>query len=98
MPGPTCGYAGDSPAGVARPRGGVSRCTDSKRIGVLPQLSDASVERPLPRQSLLVRIGMGLAKLKIDDVDVSGKRVLIRVDFNVPQDKKDPTKITNTAR
>ena len=37
-------------------------------------------------------------KLSIADVDVSGKRVLIRVDFNVPQDKKDPTKITNTAR
>merc|ERR1719409_2058588 len=30
-----------------------------------------------------------LNKLKIDTVDVAGKRVLIRVDFNVPQDKKD---------
>eukprot|EP00429_Kryptoperidinium_foliaceum_P112668 CAMPEP_0176322256 /NCGR_PEP_ID=MMETSP0121_2-20121125/71773_1 /TAXON_ID=160619 /ORGANISM="Kryptoperidinium foliaceum, Strain CCMP 1326" /LENGTH=46 /DNA_ID= /DNA_START= /DNA_END= /DNA_ORIENTATION= len=38
------------------------------------------------------------AKLKIDDVDVSGKRVFMRVDFNVPQDKADPTKITNTQR
>ena len=54
--------------------------------------------RTHPRQSLLVRIAMGLAKLKIDEVDVAGKRVLIRVDFNVPQDKKDPSKITNTAR
>ena len=26
------------------------------------------------------------------------KRVLLRVDFNVPQDKKDPNIITNTAR
>ena len=41
---------------------------------------------------------MSLNKLQITDVDVAGKRVLIRVDFNVPQDKKDPTKITNTAR
>ena len=41
---------------------------------------------------------MGLNKKKIDSLDVSGKRVLIRVDFNVPQDKKDPTIITNTAR
>jgi hypothetical protein len=41
---------------------------------------------------------MGLNKLKIDKVDVAGKRVLIRVDFNVPQDKKDPNVITNTAR
>ena len=40
----------------------------------------------------------GLNKLKIDTVDVAGKRVLIRVDFNVPQDKKDPSIITNTAR
>ena len=41
---------------------------------------------------------MSLNKKQIDSVDVSGKRVLIRVDFNVPQDKKDPTIITNTAR
>jgi hypothetical protein len=39
-----------------------------------------------------------LAKLKIDEVDVKGKRVFIRVDFNVPQDKTDPNIITNTAR
>jgi len=39
-----------------------------------------------------------LAKLKIDQVDLQGKRVFIRVDFNVPQDKKDPSIITNTAR
>jgi len=39
-----------------------------------------------------------LAKLKVDQVDVKGKRVFIRVDFNVPQDKKDPSIITNTAR
>jgi phosphoglycerate kinase len=37
-------------------------------------------------------------KLKIADVDVKGKRVFMRVDFNVPQDKKDPTIITNTQR
>merc|ERR1712048_335462 len=34
----------------------------------------------------------------IDEVDVKGKRVFIRVDFNVPQDKQDPNIITNTAR
>jgi phosphoglycerate kinase len=41
---------------------------------------------------------MSLNKLKIEDVDVAGKRVFMRVDFNVPLDKQDPTKITNTAR
>jgi len=39
-----------------------------------------------------------MPKAKITDVDVSGKRVFMRVDFNVPQDKKDPTIITNTQR
>jgi len=38
------------------------------------------------------------AKLKIEDVDVAGQRVFMRVDFNVPQDKKDPSIITNTQR
>jgi len=38
------------------------------------------------------------AKLQIENVDVAGKRVFMRVDFNVPQDKKDPTIITNTQR
>jgi len=38
------------------------------------------------------------AKKSIEDVEISGERVLIRVDFNVPQDKKDPTIITNTQR
>jgi len=41
---------------------------------------------------------MALNKVNIKDVDVTGKRVFIRVDFNVPQDKKDPTIITNTQR
>ncbi|KJH41915.1 phosphoglycerate kinase [Dictyocaulus viviparus] len=39
--------------------------------------------------------GMSLGKLSIDKVDVKGKRVLIRVDFNVPM--KDG-KITNNQR
>jgi phosphoglycerate kinase len=39
-----------------------------------------------------------MPKLDITKVDLTGKRVLIRVDFNVPQDKKDPTIITNTQR
>eukprot|EP00930_Biecheleria_cincta_P101445 TRINITY_DN930_c0_g2_i1.p1 TRINITY_DN930_c0_g2~~TRINITY_DN930_c0_g2_i1.p1 ORF type:complete len:768 (+),score=189.00 TRINITY_DN930_c0_g2_i1:51-2354(+) len=38
------------------------------------------------------------AKLNINDVDVQGKRVFMRVDFNVPQDKQDPSIITSTQR
>merc|ERR1719333_1353237 len=37
-------------------------------------------------------------KLNIADTDVAGKRAFIRVDFNVPQDKNDPSIITNTQR
>jgi len=39
-----------------------------------------------------------IPKLALPKLDVKGKRVLIRVDFNVPQDKKDPSIITNTQR
>merc|ERR1712048_138444 len=42
--------------------------------------------------------GASLNKLKVGVVDVAGKRVFIRVDFNVPQDKSDPSIITNTQR
>ena len=38
-----------------------------------------------------------MAKLFIEDVELKGKRVLIRVDFNVPQDKATGA-ITNTKR
>merc|ERR1719498_1034364 len=47
---------------------------------------------------MCVNAASSLNKLKVEDVDVSGKRVFIRVDFNVPHDKKDPNIITNTAR
>jgi phosphoglycerate kinase len=36
-----------------------------------------------------------LRKLSLKDLDLSGKRVLMRVDFNVPMKEG---KITNTAR
>lgn len=38
------------------------------------------------------------SKLAVDALDLSGKRVFIRVDFNVPFDKETGTKITNTQR
>ena len=42
-------------------------------------------------------MSMNLAKNSIADADLTGKRVLMRVDFNVPQDKKTGA-ITNTQR
>merc|ERR1719456_1099227 len=50
------------------------------------------------RRNVCVNAAGALNKLKVEDVDVKDKRVFIRVDFNVPQDKKDPNIITNTAR
>merc|ERR1712190_257180 len=50
-----------------------------------------------PKKDDASKKGM-LNKTRVDALDVSGKRVFIRVDFNVPFDKKDPTKITNTQR
>lgn len=38
-----------------------------------------------------------MAKLSVRDIDLAGKRAFVRVDFNVPQDKKTG-EITNTAR
>jgi phosphoglycerate kinase len=38
-----------------------------------------------------------MPKLSIDQIELNGKRVLMRVDFNVPQDKKTGA-ITNTQR
>ena len=38
-----------------------------------------------------------MKKVALSSLDVAGKRVLIRVDFNVPQDKKDPSVITSNT-
>jgi len=37
-------------------------------------------------------------KKSVSDIDVNGKRVLVRVDFNVPLDKNDPSIITDDTR
>jgi len=70
-------------------------------LGVAALGATTVVSRRQPvvkRKSATVVACRSLAKLKIDEVDVKGKRVFIRVDFNVPQDKQDPNIITNTAR
>jgi len=41
---------------------------------------------------------MSLNKKTLQGLEVAGKRCLVRVDFNVPQDKKDPSIITNSQR
>jgi len=68
-------------------------------VAALGAATTVSRRQPvLQRKSATVVACRSLAKLKIDEVDVKGKRVFIRVDFNVPQDKQDPNIITNTAR
>jgi len=58
-------------------------------------LSGASLCRPRQVESSASAMPL---KRKVEDVDVQGRRVFMRVDFNVPQDKADPSKITNTQR
>jgi hypothetical protein len=68
-------------------------------LGALGAAMSRSRRKPnLQKAATTVVACRSLAKLKIDQLDVKGKRVFIRVDFNVPQDKKDPNIITNTAR
>jgi len=68
-------------------------------LGALGAAISRSRRKPnLQKAATTVVACRSLAKLKIDQVDIKGKRVFIRVDFNVPQDKKDPNIITNTAR
>ncbi|MBR3277811.1 MAG: phosphoglycerate kinase, partial [Lachnospiraceae bacterium] len=37
-------------------------------------------------------------KKSVEDLNVAGKRVIVRVDFNVPLDKETGTKITDDKR
>lgn len=43
-----------------------------------------------------IRVGCGIVKASVDQVNVRGKRVLVRVDFNVPLDERG--RITNDLR
>src|SRR5207253_10139059 len=38
-----------------------------------------------------------MAKLTVNDIDVQGKRVLMRVDYNVPMEEKDGQMVINDA-
>jgi len=67
-------------------------------VAALGAATTVSRRKPVLQKKTTVVACRSLAKLKIDEVDVKGKRVFIRVDFNVPQDKQDPNIITNTAR
>merc|ERR1719453_2162268 len=71
---------------------------EGKVLPGLAALSDKKVATLAVAAEEKVEAGGKLSKMSVGDLDVKGKRVLMRVDFNVPQDKADPTKITNTQR
>merc|ERR1719258_161386 len=89
-------------AGTTTVIGGGDTATACKKYDtegkVLPGLAALSDKKAAVAALAVGGAEGGLSKLSVADVDVKGKRVLMRVDFNVPQDKADPTKITNTAR
>src|SRR5438552_15032461 len=47
-----------------------------------------TVSTVTPRIRSMIRI-MSMNKLSVRDLDVKGKRVLVRVDFNVPTEERD---------
>jgi phosphoglycerate kinase len=61
-----------------------------------PQRTNLSLRGAIRRRATREQ-GSPMAKLSIDQLQLKGKRVLMRVDFNVPQDKKTGA-ITNTQR
>merc|ERR1719387_758867 len=74
---------------------------EGKVLPGVATLASASARAGVPTMMAAdddVAIDGTLNKLRIDSVDVKDKRVFIRVDFNVPQDKEDPNIITNTQR
>jgi len=69
--------------------------------GVVVAKKEADKRKELRRRGVELAAAAGgtdLNKKSISSVDIKDKRVFIRVDFNVPQDKKDPNIITNTQR
>jgi len=65
--------------------------SDSFLAAIAIRVADGPKLVPLPKPA------MSLAKASINGADLKGKRVLMRVDFNVPQDKKTG-EITNNQR
>ncbi len=80
--------------GLLEPLRGFAEVHDWE-VASLPACGLAAAERrPLTRKR--ESGGPTMPKLAIDQLDLHGKRVLMRVDFNVPQDERG--NITNTQR
>jgi phosphoglycerate kinase len=77
---------------------GIANASQDEIKACLAGLDPADRKKLATAINMAAKGGSALSKLKIDAVDITGKRIFMRCDFNVPQDKADPSKITNTQR
>lgn len=79
---------------------GLSLAAGGLAASALPASKTGGRQQLVQRTASTVVLGRAEtpSKVQINQVAVEGKRVFVRVDFNVMQEKKDPSAITTTQR